>query len=55
MLGRLVRLASPLGQQVGKFLAEMIRDVDDYQAEDRKNLLNKKILFKMLIDFQQRW
>ena len=36
MLGRLARLASPLGQQVGKFLAKMIRDVADYQAEDRK-------------------
>ena len=37
MLGRLVRLASPLGQQVGKFSAKMIRDVADYQAKDRKN------------------
>ena len=36
MLGRLVRLASPLGQQVGKFSDKIIRDVADYQAEDRK-------------------
>ena len=55
MLGRLARLASPLGQQVGKFSAEMIRRVADYQAEPQllriKNIVEKKILFKMLITF----